>query len=227
MNIAIIPARSGSQRIPQKNVRLFNGKPIIAYSIEAAINSKLFDDVIVSTDSQDIAQLAKSYGASVPWLRPKELADHYTATLPVIQHAIEAYDRKNTTEFVCCIYATAPFVSAKLLQLAYKKIMQSNAAYCLPICEFDYPIQRALNLSSEQRISMAQTEYMKTRSQDLSACYHDVGQFYFGRINSWLSGDDILGEQSMGIVIPRSHALDIDTEEDWLIAEAIHKQVLK
>ncbi|MFT6152992.1 MAG: pseudaminic acid cytidylyltransferase [Bermanella sp.] len=228
MNIAIIPARAGSQRVTNKNIRPFNGKPIIAYSIEAALQSQLFDDVVVSTDSEKIANIAKQYGANVPWLRPKDIADHHTPTLPVIQHAINLYEAQNnvTIDTVCCVYAAAPFVTSELLLKAYDQLLKSNVSYCLPVCEFDYPIHRALRLDDKRNICMADSSNMNSRSQDLPVMYHDVGQFYMGVKQAWLKGEAILGESAQGIIIPRSHALDIDTEDDWDIAEIMHKQFL-
>lgn len=229
MNIAIIPARGGSQRIPHKNIKHFHGKPIIAYSIQAALKSGLFDDVIVSTDDGNIAKIAKQYGANVPWMRPSELSDHFTSTLPVIQHSLSKYnkdkDKDKDIQFVCCLYATAPFVTAGLLKKAFKKICNTNVSYCVPVCEFDYPIQRALSLNDKHQISMDQSKHMLTRSQDLKPMYHDVGQFYFGTRDAWERGDAILGDNSVGLIIPRIQALDIDNPEDWTLAESIYSQV--
>lgn len=225
MNIAIIPARGGSQRIPRKNIKSFHGKPIIAYSIQAALDSGLFEDVIVSTDNEDIAKIAKQYGASVPWMRPAALSDHHTPTLPVIQHGLSHYDKNKGIKFVCCIYATAPFITASLLQKAFKKISNSHATYCIPVCEFDYPIQRALSLNDKHQVTMMQRKHMLSRSQDLTPMYHDVGQFYFGTRDAWERGDAILGDNTIGLIIPRIQALDIDNLEDWILAEAIYSQV--
>lgn len=178
MNICIIPARGGSKRIPKKNIKSFNGKPIIAYSIEAALNSQCFDEVIVSTDSKEIAEVSKKYGAKVPFLRPKELADDITGTLDVVGHAINwCANHSKKPDYVCCLYATAPLLTAEVLQQSYQKLLNSGKHYCFSLTSFSFPIQRALKFNNKQ-LSMFHPEHLMTRSQDLEDAYHDAGQFY-------------------------------------------------
>jgi pseudaminic acid cytidylyltransferase len=223
MNIAIIPARGGSKRIHKKNIKLFYGKPMIAYSIEAALESGIFDEIYISTDDNEIAEIAKAYGAKIPFMRPSELADDYTATVPVIKHAIEYLDKKNITiNYACCIYATAPFIQPQTLRDAYNLIKNSDNDYCFPITEFDYAIQRALVMNKNSQISMLDNLQYNIRSQDLEPRYHDVGQFYMGTVQAWKQEKPILASRSIGISIPRKYAQDIDTPEDWKFAEYLY-----
>ncbi len=228
MNIAIIPARGGSKRIPRKNIKFFNGKPMMAYSIEAAQKSEIFDRIIVSTDDEEIAAVAVSLGAEVPFLRPTHLADDYTATVPVIKHAIEYLSSSGVSlEFICCIYATAPFLQAADLREGLEKIKNSDCDYCLSVTSYPYPIQRSLRINDSKRIEMINPENYSLRSQDLEETYHDAGQFYFGRNKAWLQQNPILGNSSIPIVIPRYRVQDIDTEEDWKQAEMMYEIVKK
>jgi pseudaminic acid cytidylyltransferase len=202
MKIAIIPARGGSKRIPKKNIKDFHGRPLIAYSIQAALKSKLFDKIIVSTDDEAIAQVARSLGAQI-LKRPKELADDFTPTIPVIAHAIKAScSHLNEIEAVCCIYATAPFVQASFLQVAYQKLLTCKASYCFSATTFAFPIQRAIKLENE-RVTMLEPQYFNTRSQDLEEAYHDAGQFYFGLPSAWLERKMLFSKDSTIIKLPR------------------------
>ncbi len=219
MNIAVIPARGGSKRIPRKNIKIFGGKPMIAWSIEAALKSNCFDQVIVSTDDDEIAKVAEDYGAIVPFIRPPELSDDYTSTLPVVQHAINYLENQgNELAFVCCIYATAPFLSIQYLQDGEQALQQTQKNYAFSATSYPFPIQRAIKLCNDG-VEMFQPEYFNTRSQDLEEAYHDAGQFYWGRKEAWLSGISAFSTKSTAIVLPRHLVQDIDTPEDWVRAE--------
>ncbi|MEE2999637.1 MAG: pseudaminic acid cytidylyltransferase [Pseudomonadota bacterium] len=227
MKLAVIPARGGSKRIPRKNIKLFGGKPMIAWSIEAAQGTKLFDRIIVSTDDEEIASVAKQYRAEVPFLRPAELSDHYTGTSPVIAHAIEwhtAHGFEPTQ--ICCIYATAPFLQSIDIERGMKILEQSNADFAFSITSFAYPIQRAIKLTPDGRIEMFDQSKFQMRSQDLTEAYHDAGQFYWGTKDAWLSGIPIFGSNSAPVNLPRYRVQDIDTIEDWRQAELM-MEVLK
>ncbi len=220
--VAIIPARGGSKRIPHKNVREFCGKPMIVWSIEAAKSSGLFDRIIVSTDDNTIAEIASRAGADVPFLRPAELSDDITPTRPVIAHAISALAKSGFhAEYVCCLYATAPFVRTQDLVSAFKELRESGARYVFPVATFDYPIQRALKLSSDGEVSMFDPSQFSKRSQDLEDAYHDVGQFYWANAKQWQTDEPVFAPGSKGIPIPRYLAQDIDTDEDWNLAERL------
>jgi pseudaminic acid cytidylyltransferase len=221
MVVAIIPARGGSKRIPRKNIKDFNGKPMIAYSIEAAIKSKIFEQVIVSTDDDEIAKVAQAYGAEVPFKRPAELSDDFTPTIPVIAHAIDALDEP--VSIACCIYATAPFIQVSALQEAFAKIQASNSDYTFSATSFAFPIQRAIRLNSEDRVEMFHPEHFNTRSQDLEEAFHDAGQFYFGTAQAWRENKAIFTPQSSAVILPRHLVQDIDTLEDFRRAELMHK----
>jgi len=220
MRIAVIPARGGSKRIPQKNIRAFFGKPMIAWSIGAALESNLFDRVIVSTDDQEIATIAESLGAQVPFVRPPELSDDYSETSAVISHAIEWYRQRGVDpDPVCCIYATAPFISSYDLHRGFKLLQESTANFALTVTSYGYPIQRAIKINGTGGMEMFEPRYFTTRSQDLEEAYHDAGQFYWGHADAWCSGVPIFGPNSVPVVIPRSRVQDIDTPEDWQRAE--------
>lgn len=222
MNIAIIPARGGSKRIPRKNIKEFCGKPIIAWSIRAAIASNCFDRIIVSTDDQEIADIAQEWGAEVPFIRPANLADDYTDTLSVIHHAIQQLMIDGQSpEFVCCIYATAPFVVFTNLATALESLIEHAGNYAFSVTSFPFPIQRALKVTHEGRVAMFYPEYQATRSQDLEKAYHDAGQFYWGRAQAFLDRQPIFSHQSVPIVLPRYQVQDIDTLEDWHHAELL------
>lgn len=223
MNIAVIPARGGSKRIPRKNIKLFHGKPIIAYSIECALASGCFDRIIVSTDDAEIADIAQQYGAEVPFMRPAELADDYTGTLDVIKHAIESLSDLVIEEaLVCCIYPTAPLLEPQDLQNGHDILCQQpDIQYVFSAVAFDFPIQRALYVNNAQEVAMFQPEHAQTRSQDLPAAYHDAGQFYWGRTEAFLSKKQIFSSHSKIITLPAIRAVDIDTLEDWNLTEAL------
>jgi pseudaminic acid cytidylyltransferase len=219
--VAIIPARGGSQRIARKNLKLFNGLPIIVWSIRAALASGLFERVIVSTDDEEIAQVAREHGAQVPFMRPAELADAFTGTAAVIEHAIAALDQ--SFDFVCCIYATAPLLQTRFLRLGFEALNAApQASYAFSVCSFGFPVQRALLINDAGTLAPMHPEYRNVRSQDLPAAYQDAGQFYWGRSEAWLRGDVIFSALSVPVVLPRHLVQDIDTKEDWLRAEYMY-----
>lgn len=228
MKLCVIPARGGSKRIPRKNIKAFNGKPIIAYSIETALDSGCFDKVIVSTDDQEIVEVAKKYGAEVPFIRPEELSNDHAGTLPVVKHAIEWFEQHESvpTE-VCCLYATAPFVQVQWLQEAYQQLQKTRVEYCFTVTSFPFPIQRAIKLTAEKRIQMFYPEHYKTRSQDLQEAYHDAGQFYWGHASAFKAMKLLFSELASPYILPRHLVQDIDTPEDWVRAEIMQKVLTK
>ncbi|MGY5617790.1 pseudaminic acid cytidylyltransferase [Vibrio cincinnatiensis] len=222
MNIVIIPARGGSKRIPRKNIKLFHGKPMIAYSIEAAIASGCFDKVIVSTDDQEIADVAKQYGAEVPFLRPAEIADDYATTMDVMAHAIQWCQHQGwELEAVCCLYATAPFILVEDLQQGYQLLQKDDVQFAFSATSFPFPIQRALKLGKHGSVAMFAPENELVRSQDLEEAYHDAGQFYWGKASAFLAKKSIFSNHSKMVLLPRKRVQDIDTPEDWELAESL------
>ncbi len=220
--IAIIPARGGSQRIPRKNIKLFHGLPLIAYSIKAAQDSALFDKVIVSTDDEEIAKIAKEYGADVPFMRPAELSDDITGTGPVITHALKwLSDRGQHYDYVCTLYATAPFLQIKTLKEGFERLRDSTATHAFSATSMPYPIQRTFKLTEKGRCEMFWPEHYKDRSQDLEDAYQDAGQFYWSKSDR--PSDAILfAQDSIPIILPRYRVQDIDTQEDWERAEMMY-----
>jgi len=226
MKIAVIPARGGSKRIPRKNIKVFSGKPMIAWSIEAAINSGLFDRIIVSTDDHEIAEIASHYGAEVPFNRPEELSNDYVGTTPVIAHATQwAYSQGFDVEFVCCIYATAPFVRVADIQRGWATLTSGEWDYAFSVTDFAAPIFRSFKKTAEGGIEMFFPEHFETRSQDLPTAFHDAGQFYWGRPEAWISNKRIFAPHSAPVMIPRWRVQDIDTPDDWERAEIIFNQI--
>lgn len=220
MKLAVIPARGGSKRIPRKNIRIFKGKPMIAWSIEAALNSKCFDRILVSTDDPEIAEVARTAGAETPFMRPSELSGDYTGTIPVIAHAIEwGLQNGISASEICCIYATAPFIRTSDICIGYELMMKRKSDYAFPVVSYPAPIQRAVKVSGDGRIAMFNPELYATRSQDLEDAYYDAGQFYWGNRDAWLKKKPIFSSDAVPIIVPRYRAQDIDTEEDWLYAE--------
>ncbi|TWX54035.1 pseudaminic acid cytidylyltransferase [Colwellia hornerae] len=223
MNIAIIPARGGSKRIPRKNIKEFHGKPLIAYSIEAAKASKCFDRIIVSTDDNEIAEVAKKYGAEVPFIRPSKISDDFATTLDVMQHAIHWCNKSGMNiNNVCCIYATAPFLLPKYIEQGLKSLTDNSVKYTFSATSFPFPIQRAIKLGCNNQVGMFQPEHLNTRSQDLEEAYHDAGQFYWGKASSFLEGASFFDKHSIAIKLPRKRVQDIDTPEDWDLAELLY-----
>lgn len=221
--LALIPARGGSKRIPRKNVRPFAGKPMIGYAIDVAQRSGLFDAVVVSTDDEEIADISRQLGAEVPFTRPAQLADDHTPTVPVVAHAIGAMKALNRTfDHVCCLYPACPLLEASDLQQAFELLQATDAPYVFPVLPFPAPIQRALRRTDDGRTEPFDARHSQTRSQDLEPAYYDAGQFYWGRAESWLQGLDI-HRNGRTIVLPGWRAVDIDTPDDWLRAEALYR----
>jgi len=224
MILAIIPARGGSKRIPRKNIKPFCGKPMIAWSIEAALESGCFDRVIVSTDDDEIAEVARQQGAEVPFMRPAELSDEHTGTIPVIRHAIETINSQGRlVGQACCLYATAPFIRAEDLRQGLEILQDSDVDYAFSVTSYAFPIQRAIRLTRDGRVEMFNPEYFSARSQDLEEAYHDAGQFYWGHADAWLQGKMIFTPASLPVMLPRHRVQDIDTPEDWVRAEWLFK----
>ena len=228
MKICIIPARGGSKRIPRKNIKFFCGQPIVSYSIISALESKIFDHVIVSTDDNEIAEVSLKYGASVPFIRPESLSDDYSTTTDVIEHALSwVQENIGRVELVCALYATAPFTNSKDLTNAYKEILKhKDCQVVYPIVEFDFPIQRAIKLTDDGSVKMFQPKHLLTRSQDLEKAYHDAGQFYWMKSNFIGSGVSPFSKIARPIKIPHYRVQDIDTEDDWIRAELIFQSLL-
>jgi pseudaminic acid cytidylyltransferase len=220
MRLAVIPARGGSKRIPRKNIKLFGGLPMIAWPIRAAIESECFDRIIVSTDDQEIAEIAKSHGAEVPFIRPAELSDDHAGTIPVMAHATQWQSvHGESPSLVCCIYATAPFVQSSDLKRGLQILLDSQADYAFSVTSYAFPIQRAIRITHGQRIAMFQPAHFNTRSQDLEEAWHDAGQFYWGKASAWISQKLLFSDASAPVILPRSQVQDIDTLEDWSCAE--------
>ena len=222
MNIAVIPARGGSKRIPRKNIKFFSGKPIIAWSIQAAIRANTFDEVIVSTDDQEIADIAIKYGAAVPFLRPKILSDGFVGTNSVVKHAINYLNSKQIKiDYACCIYATAPFIHEDYINQGLKTLVENKTKFAFSITTFPFPVQRALRLNKVNKIEPMWPEYILERSQDLEEVFHDAGQFYWGSAEAFLNEDDMYFNNSSPVLLPRFLTQDIDTQEDWKQAELL------
>jgi pseudaminic acid cytidylyltransferase len=225
MNIAIIPARGGSKRIPRKNIKTFGGKPMIAYAITVAKESCLFEHVVVSTDDEEIAQVAREWGAETPFIRPAELANDYTETVPVIAHGIQCYRTLGWEfEHVCCIYPGVPFIKIEDLRGALALLTKGEADYCFPVTEFPSAIQRALRLLNDGKTQPYYPQFETTRTQDLDPAYYDAGQFYWGKANAWLKNPKI-HSSGVGYVIPNWRVVDIDNPDDWQRAEVIARTV--
>lgn len=223
-NLAIIPARGGSKRIPRKNIKNFLGKPIIAYSIEVAIKSELFDEVMVSTDDREIAQIALQFGARVPFYRNVESADDYATTAEVLLEVIDKFSEKDIKyDCICNIYPTAPLLNVKRIQQAFTTLLEYGLDSVIPVVPYSYPIQRALRIK-ENRVSMMLPENLNVRSQDLPMTYHDVGQFYWIRVDKFLEKRTILTNNSGVIILNPIEVQDIDNIDDWEIAELKYKK---
>lgn len=224
MIIAVIPARGGSKRIPHKNIKPFRGRPMIEYSIEAARRSGVFDAVVCSTDDPAIAAAARSAGAQTPFSRPPELADDHTPTAPVLQHALRSCRQAGwNVEYLCCIYATAPFVQAEDIRRGFAILRETEAGAAFSVTTFPFPIFRALKLTAAGSLAMFWPEHELTRSQDLPEAYHDAGQFYWLRAEPFLETGRIYTEDARPVLLPRHRVQDIDTPEDWERAEHMHK----
>ncbi|MEQ8308800.1 MAG: pseudaminic acid cytidylyltransferase [Hoeflea sp.] len=226
MTTAVIPARGGSKRILRKNVREFGGKPMIAWSIEAAARSPHITRVIVSTEDAEIAEVARACGAETPFIRPAKLADDFATTSDVMQHAANwLSDQGEADAPVCCIYATAPFVREEDLDGALKAFADTEADYVFSATSFPFPIQRAFRIDNNGRVEMFYPEHLTTRSQDLEAAYHDAGQFYWGSAAAWREKRPIFSKRSTAFLLPPYRVQDMDTPEDWERAEWMFKQM--
>lgn len=218
-NLCIIPARGGSKRIPRKNIKPFMGKPIIAYSIEAALKSGLFDEVMVSTDDVEFSEVAKQFGAAVPFLRSEKTANDYAGLTDVIDEVVASYQERGVLfDNYCCLLSTAPFVNSDLLKRSFELFVEKKFDTLRPIVRFDYPIQRAYRMDEDNVVSFMQPEYLNTRSQDLEKAYHDAGLFYWGTCSVGFKGN-----KWGGYVIDERVCQDIDTEDDWRMAELKYK----
>lgn len=224
MSVCVIPARGGSKRIPGKNVALFHGRPMIGWPIAAARGSGLFERIVVSTDDDDIAEVARAEGAEVPFRRPADLSDDHTPTVPVIGHAVEALHLAGDTP-VCCLYATAPFVKANDLAEGLALLM-AGARHVMAVTRFEYPIERALRRAADGAVEMVQPHHMQTRSQDLEEAWHDAGQFYWARAATWAAGTPVFDPGARGVALPSWRVVDIDTPEDWTRAEALFPMIM-
>ena len=219
-SIAIITARGGSKRIPRKNIRPFCGRPIIAYSIAAARDAGCFDEIMVSTDDAEIAEVARAHGAEVPFFRSAANSDDRATTAAVIVEVLEEYARRGRTfEQACCIYPTAPFATGRSIAGARALLERDDATPgVIPVTRFSYPIQRALRVR-EGRVSLFQPEHLTTRSQDLEPAYHDAGQFYWVRVRPFLATPNLMAPGTAAFVLPEWEVQDIDNEDDWVLAE--------
>jgi pseudaminic acid cytidylyltransferase len=224
VRLAIIPARGGSKRIPRKNIRDFCGRPVISYTIATATACGLFDRVIVSTDSAEIATVARDFGAETPFMRPPELADDFTGTNAVVRHAVLWFrDRGEEVSEACCMYATAPLLDASFVRRGHELLLQSGKSYAFSVAAFPHPIQRALRMLSDGGVQALHPEFAATRSQDLEPAYHDAGQFYWGAASAFIEGLPVFAPHSIGVVLPPHLVQDIDTPEDWERAELMYR----
>lgn len=226
MRIAVIPARGGSKRIPRKNIKLFCGKPMIVWSIEAAKTSGLFEHIIVSTDDAEIAEVARQWGAEVPFIRHEELSNDHAGTTAVITHATRwVLDHGFDVSAVCCIYATAPLIQVDDLKRGLKALESGEWDYAFSVTDFEAPIFRAFKQTADGEIEMFFPEHFATRSQDLPVALHDAGQFYWGRPSAWIEGKRIFDRHSVPVIIPRWRVQDIDNWDDWKRAELLFNQL--
>lgn len=223
MRVAVIPARGGSKRIPRKNIRQFAGRPMIAWSIEAALSSGLFDQVVVTTDDDEIAAVAAKEGATVPFRRPPELSDDHTPTKPVVAHAIAEIEAASGRKIshVCCIYPTAPFLKTEDLVAGWRAIAEGGFRYAFAVTSYAYPVQRALKRLPAGGVEMLYPEHRVARSQDLEEVWHDAGQFYFGDASAFVDDLPVFAPHTAPVILPRWRVHDIDTQEDWVRAELV------
>jgi pseudaminic acid cytidylyltransferase len=226
MNIAVIPARGGSKRIPRKNIKPFYGKPMLAYAILAAQESGLFEKIVVSTDDNEIAAVAKAWGAEVPFFRTEELADDFTGTVPVIAHAIESCENLGwISDYVCCIYPSVPFIKTEDLLAAFELLTVGKTNYVYPVTEYAHPIQRGMRMHSKGKMEFLSPENELSRTQDLEQVYHDAGQFYWGTKSAWLAQKK-MHTDGVGFRIPNWRVVDIDNADDWKRAEVLYKSFI-
>ena len=225
--LAIIPARGGSKRIPRKNIKNFLGKPIIAYSIKAAIGSRIFDEVMVSTDDKQIARVAIKYGAKIPFFRSAKNSDDHATTADVIKEVLLEYKKQGKNyDYVCCLYSTAPFVTPEKLIKAKETLEKSHADSVLPVTCFSFPIQRSFKIDSDGTLKMNWPKYINTRSQDLNTAYHDAGQYYFLDVKSFLIQKKVFAKKTLPIITSELEVQDVDNEEDWKLAEFKYRALI-
>lgn len=225
MKIAVIPARGGSKRIPRKNIKVFCGKPMIAWAICTAKESGLFDHIIVSTDDEEIADMARTWGAETPFIRPEDLSDDLTPTVPVIAHTVKScLDLGWVVDYACCIYPCAPFLQVDDLVAALDLAQKRNADFVYPVTEYAHPIQRAMRHLPNGEMHFFSPQFELTRTQDLEIAYHDAGQFYWGKASSWLEHKK-MHTDGLGMPIPNWRVVDIDSADDWARAELIFKSL--
>ena len=225
--ICIIPARGGSERIPRKNIKDFLGKPIIAYSIKAALDSMIFDEVMVSTDDEEIAEIAKNFGAKTPFLRSRDNSNNFASTVDVLIEVLDWYSKSGQKfEYGCCLYPAAPFATPELLAENYTRLFKEKCDVVFPVVAYSHPIQRALKLNENNKISLFFNQDQFTRSQDLETTYHDSGQFYWFEIEKLLLNKSLFSENAMGVKVSEFQAQDIDSLEDWKMAEMKYKDIL-
>lgn len=225
--VAVITARGGSKRIPRKNVKEFLGKPILLYSIEAALQSGIFDEVMVSTEDEEIAKLALEAGAKVPFMRSRNTSDDFATTADVILEVLDCYRQQGREfDYVCCIYPTAPFVTGQCLQKAMNRLVDAGADSLIPVVRFGFPPQRGV-IIKEGKMEFKWPEYMLARSQDLEPFYHDCGQFYCLRTESFLEQKKLVMSNTLAFERPESEVQDIDTLEDWKLAELKYRMLLE
>lgn len=223
-NICIITARGGSKRIPRKNIKDFIGDPIIAYPIRAALESALFDTVMVSTDDEEISEVARRLGADVPFLRSEKTSDDFATTADVLLEVLNEYENRGSRfEYACCCYPTSPFLTGQKLKDAYNFLLERKADSIFPVCEYSTPIFRALTLGERDLVRFVWPENEAKRSQDLPSAFFDTGQFYFFQIQSFLRSGRLVTDNSIGLPVSAGECQDIDNEADWKLAELKYK----
>ena len=228
MNIAIIPARGQSKRIPRKNIKLMLNKPIITWVIEKALDSNTFDEIIVSTDDEEIAEISKNCGAKIPFLRPGNLSDDYVGIIDVIVHSINKLNyMKSNQNFFCCLLPTSIFFTKEDLILGYNKVKHENWKFSFSASQFHSSIYRSFKLTNNGGVEMIFPDKYQTRTQDLQKCFYDAAQFYWGKNKSWLEENILFGSNSYPVIIPNNRVIDIDNETDWKLAEELKKKLLK
>jgi pseudaminic acid cytidylyltransferase len=226
MKIAVMPARGGSKRLPRKNIKDFCGRPMISWSIKVAQDSKLFDHIVVSTDDEEIAKIARDCGAETPFMRPANLADDLTPTVPVVAHAVESCIQIGlVVDYACCIYPCAPFLQVSDLVAAFELAHERKADFVYPVAEYAHPIQRAMRQLPDGGMQFLSPQFELTRTQDLEKTYHDAGQFYWGTSSAWLAKKK-MHTDGLSMPIPNWRVVDIDTEDDWIRAEMIFNSML-